>query len=93
MDTSVLLALGQPVRILPGLEEHWVVVPALHPGAHHDERRWVGGVDRGYVLIGDLLDTEVQRLPLLGVGLFAGLLDQPVGFRVQIGRASCRERV
>src|SRR2546428_1907916 len=81
---SLLLSLRETIRVLPPLVEHGVVIPPLHPRAHHDKSRSVDEVDGGDVLVRDFLEPEVDLLPLLRIGLPGCLLDQPVGFWVLV---------
>src|SRR5438034_224455 len=72
------------LRMIPSLVEHGVVVPPLHPRAHHDKSRPVDEVDGRDVLVRELLEPEVELLPLLRIGLPGGLLDQPVRFGILV---------
>src|SRR5213596_37907 len=81
---ALLLPLREAVRVLPSLVEHGVVVPPLHPRAHHDKSRPVDEVDGRDVLVRELLEPEVELLPLLWIGLPGGLLDQPVRFGILV---------
>src|SRR5437667_3743996 len=81
---ALLLSLREAVRVLPPLIEHGVVVPPLHPRAHHDKSRPVDEVDGRDILVRDLLEPEVELLPLLRIGLPGGLLDQAVRFGILV---------
>src|SRR5437667_8602481 len=81
---ALLLSLREAVRVLPSLVEHGVVVPPLHPRAHHDKSRPVDEVDGRDVLVRELLEPEVELLPLFWIGLPGGLLDQPVRFGILV---------
>src|SRR5437879_13662235 len=64
----LLLSLREAVRVLPSLVEHGVVVPPLHPRAHHDKSRPVDEVDGRDVLVSELLEPEVKQLSLFWIG-------------------------
>src|SRR5205807_5728074 len=79
------LLLGERVVILPAVDR--IPVPPAHPRAHHLEGRRLGRPDARDVVVRDLRELLVERLPLGRIRRRGGLLNEPVRLRVAVAVA------